>query len=248
MVLETTSIPPLFETTRWSVVLAAGAEDGGSQARVALEDLCRLYWTPAYVYARRRGLSRPDAQDLTQAFFVQLVAGDALGALRPGAGRFRAFLLHCLENFLRDDRRRRFAQRRGGGVPPVPLDAVDEVEREILWPVVPPAPDAAFDRRWAEVIVAQATSVVRREHPGRRGEELFDLLQPLLFGIGEDESLARAGKALAMTPAAVRNALTRLRARFRVALRREVSRTLAHPTLELEDELRHLIDSLAQLP
>ena len=247
MVLETTSSLPLFETTRWSMVLAAGAEDGGSQARGALEDLCRLYWTPAYVYVRRRGLSRPDAQDLTQAFFVQLVAGGALGALRPGAGRFRTYLLRCLENFLRDDRRRRLSRRRGGGVPSVPLDAVDEVEREMLSPVVPPAPDAAFDRRWAEVIVAQATAVVRREHPGRRGEELFDLLQPLLFGTGEDKSLARTGEALAMTPAAVRNALTRLRTRFRTALRREVARTLVNPAEELEDELRHLIDSLAQV-
>ena len=40
-----------FNTTHWSVVLAAG---GGSSpgAREALEKLCRTYWYPLYAYVR----------------------------------------------------------------------------------------------------------------------------------------------------------------------------------------------------
>ena len=48
---------PIFATTRWSVVLAAGRGDV-PQARDALETLCRTYWYPLYVYVRRRGYLR----------------------------------------------------------------------------------------------------------------------------------------------------------------------------------------------
>ena len=59
---------PLFATTHWSVVLAA-ADRETPEAADALEQLCRTYWYPLYVYVRRRGYSPEDAQDLTQEFF-----------------------------------------------------------------------------------------------------------------------------------------------------------------------------------
>lgn len=46
----------VFATTHWSVVLAAGQQESPSAAE-ALEKLCRAYWQPLYVYARRRGYS-----------------------------------------------------------------------------------------------------------------------------------------------------------------------------------------------
>lgn len=39
---------------------------------MALILLCRSYWYPLYAFARRQGASSPDAQDLTQEFFVRL--------------------------------------------------------------------------------------------------------------------------------------------------------------------------------
>ncbi|MCL4178088.1 MAG: hypothetical protein KJ072_10165 [Verrucomicrobia bacterium] len=62
----------LFTTTHWSVVLTAGQSDS-PQAAQALETLCRTYWYPLYAYARRRGHGHKDAQDLTQAFLLQLL-------------------------------------------------------------------------------------------------------------------------------------------------------------------------------
>jgi hypothetical protein len=63
--------PAVFATTHWSVVLAAGSPDT-PQAAAALERLCRAYWFPLYVFARRQGNSPEDAQDLTQDFFCRL--------------------------------------------------------------------------------------------------------------------------------------------------------------------------------
>ena len=62
----------IFATTHWSVVLTAG-QSTDSQASEALEQLCRTYWYPLYAYIRRRGHGHEDAQDLTQAFLLQLL-------------------------------------------------------------------------------------------------------------------------------------------------------------------------------
>jgi RNA polymerase sigma-70 factor (ECF subfamily) len=43
---------PLFVTTHWSVVLAAGHGDS-TRACDALAHLCKTYWYPLYAYARR---------------------------------------------------------------------------------------------------------------------------------------------------------------------------------------------------
>jgi len=46
------SASDVFATTHWTVVLAAGGRSS-PQAEVALEELCRTYWYPLYVYVRR---------------------------------------------------------------------------------------------------------------------------------------------------------------------------------------------------
>jgi hypothetical protein len=53
-----------FATTRWSLVLAAGASPS-AQAGRALAALCADYWYPLCAYVRRRGYDVEDARDLT---------------------------------------------------------------------------------------------------------------------------------------------------------------------------------------
>ena len=60
-----------FGSTRWSMVLAAGGE--GPLARSALENLCQTYWSPVHGFIARRVINREDANDLTQAFFTELL-------------------------------------------------------------------------------------------------------------------------------------------------------------------------------
>ena len=61
-----------FHTTRWTIVMrAAQSQAQGGQS--ALAELCRLYRYPLYTFARRRGRSPEDAQDLTQSFFLHMV-------------------------------------------------------------------------------------------------------------------------------------------------------------------------------
>ena len=97
--------PAGFASTQWGMLLAAagGAESSGD-ARAAWEQLYRSYGRPVYTFIRRRGRSRPAAQDLTQDFFVHLVEKGALRRADPTRGRFRTFLLGVLEYFLVDGR------------------------------------------------------------------------------------------------------------------------------------------------
>jgi hypothetical protein len=81
-----------FDTTHWSVVLAAGHRSSPDSAK-ALSALCQTYWYPLYAYARRRVSSIDEAQDLTQEFFARLLEKNYVGDADPERGKFRAFLL-----------------------------------------------------------------------------------------------------------------------------------------------------------
>jgi len=112
---------PVFATTHWSVVLAAG-DSFSPQAAQALDDLCRAYWYPLYAYVRRQGHNPEDAQDLTQDFFAHLLANGFPRGATPEKGKFRSFLLASLRHFLVDRQRRADAVKRGGGQRLISLD------------------------------------------------------------------------------------------------------------------------------
>jgi hypothetical protein len=50
-----------FHTTRWTIVMRA-AQSQAQGAKFALAELCRLYWYPLYMFARRLGYSPDDAE------------------------------------------------------------------------------------------------------------------------------------------------------------------------------------------
>ena len=86
----------------------------GPQA--ALARLCQSYWYPLYAYARRRGYSADDAQDLTQEFFARLLAQNWLAQADRQRGRFRTFLLSAMGHFLANEWDKARAEKRGGKV------------------------------------------------------------------------------------------------------------------------------------
>lgn len=115
---------PVFATTHWSVVLAAGLQ-ASPQAATALEKLCRTYWYPLYAFIRRRGHDAHESQDLTQAFFADLLARESLATAQPHRGRFRSFLLGAAQNFLSKQHERAQTLKRGGHCTFLSLDEED---------------------------------------------------------------------------------------------------------------------------
>src|SRR5919108_5162612 len=88
-----------FVTTHWTAVLAAGNADT-PQASAALDELCRAYCYPPYLYVRRRGHNAEDAKDLTQEFFARLLEKKQLASVERGRAKFRSWLLGVMNHFL----------------------------------------------------------------------------------------------------------------------------------------------------
>src|ERR1700741_2952740 len=129
--LQTTTRDNSFASTRWTVVRqAADSQTASQHALSALSELCQIYWRPVYVFLRGQGVPQHDAQDLTQAFFADLIESRAYARADPMKGRFRSFLLGTLKHFVAHARDRERAQKRGGASVPVQLDeaAISEAE------------------------------------------------------------------------------------------------------------------------
>ena len=231
-----------FATTHWSVVLAAGGADSPA-AEQALERLCRTYWYPLYVFVRRQVNSPEDAEDRTQGFFERAIEKKYFSQLDPSKGRFRAFLLACLKNFLADARDRERAAKRGGGKTIVSFDAMTAEERYQREPANTVTPERLYDLHWAHTVVEQARSKLRGEYDMAGKGDLYGLLHFLEPGAAEHLSHAEVGRRLNKTESAIKNEAARLRQRFNELVRTEVAQTVASVP-EIDDEIRYLLELL----
>jgi RNA polymerase sigma-70 factor (ECF subfamily) len=236
-----------FRTTRWSVVLAAGADDARA-ARSALEELCRMYWWPIYAFVRRDGHDPESAADLTQGYFLSLLERRDLERMDPARGRFRSFLLAALRNYLSKQRERGRTQKRGSGVSPVSLDLdldLDHAEqRYVREPAGGATPEEEFERRWALTLLDRVLRRLREESDATGASERFDLLSPHLTGRGDTVPYREIGERLGLSESAVKVAVHRLRKRFGELLRSEVAETVAREE-DVDDEIRSLLGVLA---
>jgi len=233
----------VFETTHWSVVLAAGDIDS-PKAHAALARLCQTYWYPVYCCVRRHGRSPEDAQDLTQAFFAKLIEKNQISLADRERGRFRTFLLRSLENFLKSEFEKATSQKRGGGRDIISWDAHLAEDRYQAEPSTELGPEQLFERKWASTLISETMSHLRRELSVSGREELFDELEPHLWGDDTSTPYAAIAARLQMTIVAVRVTLHRLRSRYRALLRDEIAQTIGDPA-ELDDEMRRLFQLLA---
>ena len=115
------SKPAIFATTRWTLVRDA-ARGGDTDAVNALGALFLTYWQPLYRYARRLGRSAPDAEDLVQGFFAQLLQQDGLRLADRDRGRFRILLLVSLKNHMASEWQRDHRLKRSGFAPHLLID------------------------------------------------------------------------------------------------------------------------------
>ena len=156
--------PRQFETTQWSLISAAKRDEANRiGARRALEELCRTYWYPLYVFVRSRGYSADDAQDLTQAFFARIIEKDGFAAADRERGRFRSYLLGAMKHFLANEWHRERTQKRGGQLQIIEWDALDPESRYAGVSNRPEDPERLFDREWAMQIVSGALQALRSD-------------------------------------------------------------------------------------
>jgi RNA polymerase sigma factor (sigma-70 family) len=233
---------PLFVTTHWSVVLAAGHGDT-TRADDALAHLCQTYWYPLYAYARRRGCSPPDAQDLTQEFFARLLAGNWVAEADRQRGRFRSFLLSAMKHFMANEWNKAQTQKRGGGQPVLSLDDDSAEHRYRLEPAEKATPESLFERGWALTLLEGVLARLEEEY-GRAGKQAWmQAMRPALTTDRGAIDYAEMSGKLGLTETAARVAVHRLRQRYRQLIRAEVASTVASPE-EVEAEMHHLFQAL----
>jgi|SRR5882672_2968646 len=226
-----------FPTTHWSL-LAKATLNGETEARSALDELCRRYWKPLNQFIRARNYSQAEAQDLTQEFLLHLMEHGTFRRSDPFRGKFRSFLLGALANFLSHERERRLAQKRGGEVPHLSIDTLG-AEQQLSDPRLQNEEVAAFDRAWALTIVRAALDHVERDYVAAGKAELFIILRGFLPGVGPATHYEEAATRAGMSIAALNSEVHRLRKQFRERLCAEVTGTVSAPH-ELDEELSHL--------
>jgi DNA-directed RNA polymerase specialized sigma24 family protein len=205
-----------FHTTRWTIVMsAAQSQAPGEQS--ALAELCHNYWYPLYMFARRRGHSPDDAQDLTQGFFLHPVEQRALTSVDPLRGKFRSLLLASFQNDRWDQADRASRFKRGGDKEFVGLDAEK----------------------------AEGLNRLRHEYATQGKTSTFEALNVFLDPVNSKAppSYEEVANRLQVSTGAVKTLIHRLRKRYTALLREEVGRTVSDPA-EIDEEIHALCEAL----
>lgn len=231
-----------FATTQWSVVIAAGRESS-PDSREALAALCWTYWAPLYAYVRRRVPDVNEAQDLTQAFFAELLEKNYVGQADQQRGQFRGFLLTAFQHFLSKEWEKARAQKRGGGKVAIPLDfrSVDSSFR--IEPTGGLTAEQLYDREWAIALLGKIMERLEAEFQQAGKAEQFQELKAFLIGDRSVRTYAEAAKRLQLSEEAARKAASRMRRRYRELLRDEIAETVSGPEA-VDNEIRKLFSSL----
>ncbi|MEL7498349.1 MAG: sigma-70 family RNA polymerase sigma factor [Planctomycetota bacterium] len=227
-----------FATTRWGMVADAGAQSTANGQR-ALKELCEIYWRPLYAFAKRKVRGSEEAQDLTQAFFLELLEKNYVAAAEPNRGKFRAFLLTAFKHFVSKQREKHRAQKRGGNVTHLSLDfqQADSQFGSIADSTL--TADQIFDQQWAIAVLNCTLKKLEDDHEKAGTSERFQMLRGFVIGDHTGIVYADVARELGISEVAAKKAASRMRGRFRELLREEIAQTVTSPE-EVDAEIQSL--------
>jgi len=233
-----------FQTTHWTMVLRAGETQSDSSAQKALSNFCEAYWPPLYTFVRHRGHASSEAQDLVQGFFAHVFEQNTLSRADREKGKLRTFLLGSFQNYLFNEYDRARALKRGGGHQILSIDEhLPEAEASMM-ETMHLSDSAAYDLVWASNIVKRAWQQLQNAFEAEGKTEWFEVLRPFVAGGGKTPlNQEEAAQKLGVPIATLRTWLSRLRQRYREALRTEVASTVSDPA-EVDQELHYLYQIL----
>ena len=167
-----------FPETHRSAVLAIRSADPEERSR-ALDAVVRAYWRPVYGHLRRKWRAdETRAEDLAQGFFALALEKEWLGRFDPAKGRFRTFLLSCLDAYAANDRRAARRHKRGGDAALLPLESEGEDGDMQEIPVADSRDlEADFHREWTRSLFGLAVDALRSRCRETGKEEAFALFE-----------------------------------------------------------------------
>jgi RNA polymerase sigma-70 factor (ECF subfamily) len=215
-----------FEQTAWTVILRA-------RDQKEMGALVDRYWKPCYFYIRRKGHDVEDAKDLAQSFFADFIQRDALAHVTKSKGRFRSFLLACLDHYLSNEYDRRKALKRGAK----PLSLDFEGAEGLFAQSREETPERTYLRQWAIELIERALGALKLEMGPR-----FDALREYITA-GQPGTLKEVAAKLGVTEGNVKVIIHRSRRRYRELLKLEIARTVESKG-EIDEELKELFSAL----
>lgn len=231
-----------FATTSWSMVLEAADSDQETQSK-ALTELCQAYWFPLYAFVRRKGMGREEAEDMTQAFFADLLEKNRLAHAEPTRGKFRSFLLASMTNFMAKHWRKENSLKRGGGQTVLAIDYDDADQRYSSFAVDDSTPEKVFELNWALSVLENTLERVRQQYQDTGKGELFESLKGFLTS-GDAVPYETLAKETGMKVGALKVAAHRLRQRYGQQLRLQIAKTIDDPK-RVDEELGLLFAALS---
>jgi len=182
-----------------------------------------------------------EAEDLTQAFFENILARNWINEADRDRGKFRSFLFTSVRNFVETARVRESAAKRGGATTTVSIDGQTEDGDWREEPRDDWDPAKEYDRKWAGTLLARAQARVRESYAEIGKSNLFEALKPFLAERGAD--LAGVAQTLGITANHVRVCLFTLRQDYSRVLREEIAHTVSGPS-DIDEEIRHLLSAV----
>ena len=175
-----------------------------------------------------------------QAFFVYLFQKNVLSRADRERGRLRTFLLTSLQHFLINEHDREKAIKRGGDRIILSLDEL-VFEAEAAMSATTHLGDiSCYDFTWATNIVAHSWQRLTEELAAEGKSHWLDELRPFIAGgTAAPPNQEIVAARMEVPVATLRTWISRLRQRYRDALRTEVAGTVSNPA-DIEDELKYL--------
>ncbi len=238
-----------FLTTHWSLLEGVSRYQDKDQAMIGL--LLERYWKPVYCYLRRKGHPNEEAKDLTQEFFHEVVLNRRLlERADPAKGRFRSFLLHALNQFLIDQRRKESAAKRIPRDKLVSFDIHDPPE--LPQTVYERSPEECFAYAWKSELLDRTLSETEAECEAQGLQTHWHLFRDkVLLPIREDREsplmkdiCRRHGIANESTAF---NMLLAVKRHFKAALRRNLRSTVLREE-DIDDEWQEILSLMKNRP
>ena len=215
-------------------------KDWAADPKSSLEEVCRRYWKPVYRYVRSAwAKSNEEAKDLTQAFFLWLLEGDALAQYAPERGSFRTFFRVLLRRFVGHREAAAERLKRGGGV-----RILSDQDLADLSSNPAPAssdPDGDFDRAWAVQVLRYALLRVEAALLRHGRDDTWRLFaEHDLCGESKPPSYAELAERHGLAETQVRDRLAAVRREVRREMREELAR-LTTDEAGIQEEWKDLV-------
>lgn len=234
-----------FPSTAWSF-LRELRETPDAKHGDAMNDFLARYWKPVFYFLRVRGYPLPNAEDLTQEFFLRLFERDWMSRADQERGRFRTFLLTLLTRFLSDDGPRRAGKQITFERQVVPISSLIADEDRRFEPSGSETPESVFYKQMAVELVDRARRRLQQFYDGQGLSPWYELFatvhstEPGEPRLSQNDLAARHQLSVDQ----VRYRLSQSEQQFAALLRDEVRDQVSSEN-EVEPEIHELLHLLA---